>query len=144
MTNKPKTTEREDLPYKIEIPCLKCEKIMHHQLAYKKDFTHLQRLKEKQVYFCPNCETSTFMTNNKNKDEIKAKMEELDTLMAAAVFSGEERTTRKIEHICVNITAHHPIDRMRSLPEQVLEYYQKRGWELCAVNDIYYFFKKQP
>lgn len=50
---------------------------------------------------------------------------------------------RKYKHICVNITAlPFNVDRMKSLPAQVLEYYEREGWELCAVDDIYYFFKK--
>jgi len=49
----------------------------------------------------------------------------------------------KYEHIIINIT--NPdfiVDRMKSLPQQILEHYEIYGWELCAVDDIYYFFKR--
>jgi len=50
---------------------------------------------------------------------------------------------QKHNHIVVNIKAlPFKVDRFCSLPQQVLGYYEKDGWELCAVDDIFYFFKR--
>lgn len=49
---------------------------------------------------------------------------------------------KKYEHIIVNITNFKCDNKIKSLPKQVLEYFEKDGWQLCAVDDIYYFFKR--
>ena len=57
----------------------------------------------------------------------------------------------KFEYLHINITAidtkkcqkmkHDGLDR--SWYEKFLNDYGKKGWELCAVDDIYYFFKRE-
>lgn len=50
---------------------------------------------------------------------------------------------KRYEHIVVNITMpDFELNRMLSLPRQILEHYENLGYELCAVDDIYYFFKR--
>ena len=50
---------------------------------------------------------------------------------------------QRYEHRLVNITnLEFTPNKCQSLPKQVLEYYEDEGWELCAIDDIYYYFKQ--